>query len=269
VELEATLAAQEVARGAPARWVHHHLVRDLAMCCGGSMELYLEPVAPSADAIAGALALADGRRPGRLVSHLGGAPMTLEESNSHGERRPLFEADRFVQPIWPRDRVLLFGLGHVTRAVGPVLSQLGFEVFVCDDNETGAIDDSPAWARGVVASFELSDVARELGPIGAADYLLIMTRDHALDQRILEQALAMPALVELSYLGLIGSRGKIGRFKKRLEARGVAPPDRWQRLRAPIGLDIGAETPDEIAISVAAELIQVRRSFADHADHDG
>ena len=62
----------------------------------------------------------------------------------------------------------------------------------------------------------------------------------------------------MAYLGLIGSQGKIGRFKKRIEAKGLATPERWARLRAPIGIDIGAETPAEIAISVAAELIRVR-----------
>ena len=258
VELEVTQLAERVARGAPPARQRHHLVRDLAMCCGGTMEVYVQPVAPSAAAIERALALHAGRRPGRLITRLDGAPMEVEERAEHGERRPALEGDRFIEPIWPRDRVILFGLGHVARAVGRLLSQVDFDVVVCDDNDTGALDAAPAWAHRPVVSFELDDVAREVGPLGAGDYLVIMTRDHAVDQRILEQALTHEALPQLSYLGVIGSRGKIGRFHKRLEAKGVATPERWSRVRAPIGLDIAAETPAEIAVSLAAELIALR-----------
>jgi xanthine dehydrogenase accessory factor len=258
VEMDAVARATEVARGAPAERVRQHLVRDLAMCCGGTMDLYVQPVAPSADAMARALSLWQARQPARLVVRLDGAPMEVEESRPR-VRRPHLDGDRFVEPILPTDRVLLFGLGHVTRATGPVLAGLGFEVVVCDDNETGVLDaEQPAWAARAVASFDLVDVVRELGPLGAGDYLIIMTRDHAVDQRILEQALEHESLGRLAYLGLIGSRGKVGRFHKRLVAKGVATPERWARLRAPIGLDIAAETPAEIAVSVAAELIKVR-----------
>jgi xanthine dehydrogenase accessory factor len=84
---------------------------------------------------------------------------------------------------------------------------------------------------------------------------VILTRDHAVDQKILEGL----AGVELDYLGLIGSRGKLERFRKRLEAKGIAvPPD----LHSPVGLDIGAETPEEIAVAIVAELVQTRRRRA-------
>lgn len=271
VEMEAIAAGVEVANGAPATRAKHNLVRDLAMCCGGSMDLYIEPVAPSVDAIAAALSRWSARRPARLVTRLDGSPMQVEESATHGPREPRLAGDRFEETIWPGDRAILFGLGHVTRAIGPVLAGLGFEVVVCDDNQTGVLDaDLPGWVARAVASFELGDVVRELGAIGAADYLLILTRDHAVDQRILEQALSHEALPELAYLGLIGSRGKVGRFHKRLVAKGIATPERWARLRSPIGLDIAAETPAEIAISVAAELIQMRhRRAAAHVHSPG
>jgi xanthine dehydrogenase accessory factor len=260
VELEAVRAGAEVAGGAPSRVIRHHLVRDLAMCCGGSMEVLVQPVAPSAPAIEGALALAARRRPGLLVSRLDGGAMTLEERPAHAARRPALDGDRFAEPILPPDRVILFGSGHVARALGPVLAGLGFELVVCDDNETGALEAAPPWAAATVDSFDLADVERALGPLGFADYLIITTRDHAIDQRILEQALLHPALPELAYLGLIGSQGKVGRFHKRLVAKGVASEERWRRLRAPIGLDIAAETPAEIAISVAAELVRLRNA---------
>ena len=263
VEMEAIARAVDVARGAPPARVRHHLVRDLAMCCGGTMDLYVQPIAPSAGVVADALARWRARLPGRLITRLDGAPMELEESEAHGRREPLLDGERFVEPIWPGDRVILFGLGHVTRATGPVLAGLGFEVVVCDDNETGRLDSGPpAWAARAVDSFDVKDVVREVGPLGAGDYFVIMTRDHAMDLRILEQAFGLESLHDLAYLGLIGSLGKIGRFHKRLVAKGVATPERWAKLRAPIGLDIGAETPAEIAISLAAELVLVRNRAA-------
>jgi len=156
------------------------------------------------------------------------------------------------------ERVIVFGLGHVGRALGPLLGTLGFEVVACDDGETGATEPPPAWA--VVESFDPAEVETKLGGFTAHDYVLIVTRDHAIDQQLLEQLLGRD---NLAYLGMIGSRGKVGRFKKRLEARGLLDGEvgavRLARLHAPIGVDIGAETPEEIAVAIAAELVAHRR----------
>jgi xanthine dehydrogenase accessory factor len=265
IELEVTAAAIEVARGAPARRVRHHLVRDLAMCCGGSMEVYIEPLGQSREALERALAMRAGRRPAELVTPLDGGAKQVIERAAHGSRVARIEAgshgtgERFVEAVWPSDRVLLFGCGHVGREIGALAARCGFEVVLCDDGETGALAEPPAWAAQIVESFEVRDIERALGPIGAGDHALIVTRDHAVDQRILETLL--PRL-ELTYLGMIGSLGKVGRFRKRLEAKGLVTEERWGRLHAPVGLDIGAETPEEIAIAIVAELIAVRRRGA-------
>jgi xanthine dehydrogenase accessory factor len=140
-----------------------------------------------------------------------------------------------------------------------MLHDLGFEVTVCDDNETGALATSPAWASRVLETFDAAEVERAVGGFGPDDYVLVLTRDHAIDQKLLEYLLLREAI---GYLGMIGSRGKVGRFHKRLVAKGVVEAGgdpRWDRLSAPIGLDIGAETPDEIAIAIAAELVACRR----------
>lgn len=133
---------------------------------------------------------------------------------------------------------------------------LGFEVVVCDDNETSAVEERPPWADLMVESFALRDIESSIGRLGAGDYLLVLTRDHAIDQRIIEAT--MPRVAEFEYLGLIGSRGKIGRFRKRVLAKEIVDEEQWQKLRAPIGLDIGAETPAEIAVSILAELVTIR-----------
>jgi xanthine dehydrogenase accessory factor len=166
-----------------------------------------------------------------------------------------------VERVGAAERAIMFGVGHVARTLGPHLAKLGFSVIVCDDGETGAIDVAPPWAERVIESFDAVEVERELGGFGGDDYVLIVTRDHSIDLALLEQLIGHD---ELRYLGMIGSRGKIGRFKKRLEAKGIIDDSdlgmqRWARLRAPIGLDLGAETPEEIAIAVAAELVACRR----------
>ena len=115
----------------------------------------------------------------------------------------------------------------------------------------------------IFETFDAAEVERALGAFGPDDYVLVLTRDHAIDQKLLEYLIARDAI---GYLGMIGSRGKVGRFRKRLVAKGLvgdqAGDARWARLSAPIGLDIGAETPDEIAIAIAAELVARRRRGA-------
>jgi len=255
VEQEVSAVGAEIASGGPARRVQYHLTQDLAMCCGGAMEFFVEPVAPSLAALEVVVDLLGQRRPARLVTPLDGTGKTAAPISGERRRGLVVEEERFVESIWPRERALLFGLGHVARAVGPLLAGAGFEVVVCDDNETGALSARPGWAGAVVESFELADLERESGPLGPADYAVIATREHALDQRVLESLLPRE---ELGYLGMIGSRRKVERFRERLAARGVANERRWSKLHAPIGLDIGGETPAEIAISIAAQIVSVR-----------
>ena len=254
IEHEVASAAREVAAGAPGWRRQFHLTRDLAMCCGGSMDVVVAP-ARGLGAAAADLAVAGlARRRVWLVTPLDGAPVRV----SAAAPAPELDAAALVEVVAPPDRAVIFGAGHVALARGPVLHGAGFAVHLCDDGDTGALADVPAWAAGVVESFDARDVARALGGLGAGDHVLIVTRDHAVDQRLLEQLVTWP---ELSYLGMIGSRGKVARFRKRLEAKGF-DMDAFARLRAPIGLDIGAETPGEIAIAVAAELVALRRRGA-------
>lgn len=260
IELEVTKVGMVVASGGGARWVRHHLVRDLAMCCGGRMGVWIEPLGPGLDAIRRAVDLRSQRRAALLVTRLDGSGKVVDETTSITTRGLTATAREFVEPIVPTDRVVVFGCGHVARAVGPLAARLGFEVIACDDNETDELEREPEWATQVVCSFEVSEVERAIGELGAGDYAIIVTRDHAIDQRILEQLLPRESL---TYLGLIGSRGKIGRLRKRLAAKGIATAERWARLHSPIGLDIRAETPEEIAVSIVAELIGVRNTGAD------
>ncbi|MEJ7599267.1 MAG: XdhC family protein [Kofleriaceae bacterium] len=253
-------AAREVAGGAPARVVRQHLVRDLAMCCGGSMEVVLTPAAPSRAILVELAAASD--TPQTLVTPVDGEALALRgvEPTDPPLHRPALVGGTLVERLGSNERAIVFGLGHVAKHLGPLLAGLGYAVIVCDDGETGATDAQPAWATQLVESFDLRVVEREVGGFRREDSLVIVTRDHAIDQQLLEQLLARD---DLGSLGMIGSRGKVGRFRKRLEAKGLldgaAAEARWARLRAPIGLDLGAETPAEIAIAIAAELVAIRR----------
>lgn len=250
--------AREVAAGAPPAIVRQHLVRDLAMCCGGSMEVVLTPAAPSRDAL---VAYSAGLSR-VLITPLDGAPLSVREGTRSDPRahRPAIVDGALVERIGPAERAIVFGLGHVARSLGPLLANVGFTVIACDDGETGATDTPPAWAHELVESFDAAEIERRVGGFGPDDYVLIVTRDHAIDQKLLEALIGNDSI---GYLGMIGSRGKVARFEKRLRAKGLLDGEvgeaRWARLRAPIGLDLGAETPDEIAIAIAAELIARRR----------
>jgi xanthine dehydrogenase accessory factor len=263
IEQLVVAAAREVAAGGEPRVVRQHLVRDLAMCCGGTMEVAITPAASSRAVIA---EIAGARQPKVLVTPLDGGPLVVRDPAAGDPRahQPVVQGEAMIERVGAAERAIVFGLGHVVRALGPLLDGLGFAVVVCDDGETGAIDAPPAWAAQVIASFDAREVERAVGGFTADDYVLIITRDHAIDQQLLEHLIGND---ELGYLGMIGSRGKIGRFRKRLEAKGLVDDSdlgmqRWSRLRAPIGLDIGAETPEEIAIAIAAELVACRRRGA-------
>lgn len=259
IEQLVTAAGREVAGGAPGRAVQQHLVRDLAMCCGGSMTVVVTPAAGSRDAIARVVA---SQAPKILVTPLDGEPLTVREPRAGDPRphHPVVRDGALLDRLGAAERAIVIGLGHVARHLGPLLAGLGFSVIVCDDGETGATEIAAAWASETIESFDVAEIERRVGGFTVDDFVLIVTRDHAIDLRLLEQMIVRD---DIGYLGMIGSRGKVGRFRKRLDVRGVLDGEvgaaRWARLRAPVGLNIGAETPEEIAVAIAAELIAVRR----------
>ncbi|HKO47930.1 MAG TPA: XdhC family protein [Polyangiaceae bacterium] len=259
IEQVVVAAGRAVAGGAEPSVVHQHLVRDLGMCCGGSMVVAITPVVSSREALA---QLTTRREPSVLVTPLDGGPLWLRAPRKGDPPafEPRVEDGALVELMGLSERAILCGLGHITRQLGPLLAQLGFSVVVCDDGDTNAVREIPDWATQLVESFSPADIARQLGGFGSTDRLLIVTRDHAIDQQLLEGLIGQDAL---GYLGMIGSRRKVARFRQRLAAKGLLEgqlgEQRWSRLRAPIGLELGAETPEEIAVAIAAELIALRR----------
>lgn len=189
--------AQCIADGKP-RVLDRDLTRDLGMCCGGQMEV-------------------------------------------------------FVEPVEGTQRLLMFGAGHVAQPTARIARSLGFDVTVVDDREELVTEARFPGCRLVLA--EPAEGAAEVAP-RALDWVLIVTHDHRLDEEALDACARLPH----RYIGLIGSRRKIVRILQRIHARRGLPP--LDRVYAPVGLDIGAVTPEEIAVSICAELVALRHNRA-------
>jgi len=157
----------------------------------------------------------------------------------------------FVEPILPQPRLFLFGAGHISTAVAKVASLAGFWIGIVDDRETFANLERFPMAGEIHTSFE--EAFAKIRP-NASSYLVIVTRGHKDDMRVLEWAVQTPA----RYIGMIGSRRKVISVYKALEKTGI-PAEKLESVFAPVGLEIGALTPEEIAVSITAELIAVRR----------
>ncbi len=162
----------------------------------------------------------------------------------------------FIEPVLPSPLLYLFGAGHVALELFKAAKNAGFEVIVCDDREAYANAERFPGARALVAlDFEeaFDKVFREPAP-HESSYIVIATRGHRDDMRILRWAVQTQA----RYIGMVGSRRKAITVVRELVAEGL-DPELFERLRSPVGLDIGAVTPEEIAVSILAELIAFRR----------
>ena len=163
----------------------------------------------------------------------------------------------FVEPILPQPMLYLFGGGHVSMAVAKAASAVGFGVAVVDDRESFANAERFPMAHEIYTSYE--DAFEKIHP-NAASYLVIVTRGHKEDMRVLGWAVR----TEARYLGMIGSKRKVLSVYKALEQDGYKPEE-FEHVYAPMGLEIGALSPEEIAVSIVAELVAVRRNSATDA----
>ena len=159
----------------------------------------------------------------------------------------------FVEPVIPQPQAIIFGAGHISKALAKVSALAGFSVTVVDDREAFANRERFPDVDEVIAGDYESVFERLI--ISANSYLIIVTRGHRDDMRVLKWAVDTPA----RYVAMIGSKRKVINVIKELEREGMAR-EKFETVYAPMGFEIGAVTPEEIAISVAAELIAVRRN---------
>jgi xanthine dehydrogenase accessory factor len=160
----------------------------------------------------------------------------------------------FVEPILPQPMLYLFGGGHVSTAVAKAASAAGFGIGVVDDREAFANAERFPMAQEIYTSYE--EAFEKVRP-NAATYLVIVTRGHKEDMRVLAWAVR----TEARYVGMIGSKRKVLSVYNALENEGYKAEE-FERVYAPMGLEIGALSPEEIAVSIAAELVAVRRNAA-------
>ncbi|MBK8256257.1 MAG: XdhC family protein [Polyangiaceae bacterium] len=172
------------------------------------------------------------------------------------------QVDILVERLGHAHSVLIVGAGHVASALAPLLAGVGFHVTVCDTRQEAADPARFPTPKGVlrVVYTEHDDPALLdfVGDPSAASFL-VMTHDHQLDQAAVEYALTK----KFGFVGGVGSRAKAARTRARLEAKGFSAED-IARVHMPLGLDIGARSPAEIAVAVAGELIR-RRAAPPHA----
>ncbi len=294
VEGDIWFAASELMRrGGGAQYRDYHLNEDLAaedgLVCGGTMYFLIDPIyqpegyltyaqeiddaysggpsvalaslvkaATGGDSTTGAKLLI--RENGSTEGSLGDAEL---DSDAAARARTLMlhgrsdyvtspdGAEYFLEAYTTPPQLVLCGGGHVSKAIAPLASTLGFRIFVTDDREEFANQDRFPEADKVVAK-KPEDAMAEL-PINANTFIVVVTRGHRYDNVALEAAAATPA----SYVGLMGSKRKTILIYEDLIRAGMSL-DRMREIRSPIGLDIHARTPEEIAVSIMAEILMFR-----------
>jgi xanthine dehydrogenase accessory factor len=163
------------------------------------------------------------------------------------------QMDVFLEPILPPETLYLCGAGHISQSTAAMGKMLGFRVVVIDPRpEFNNVDRFPNADSLVVEDYAIAIPKLDIDENG---YIIIYTPGHILD----EQCLYFAAVTKAKYIGMIGSRKKVKEVKEHLLQKGVSQ-EQLDRVHTPIGLEIGAETPQEITISILAEIIKVKRA---------
>jgi len=184
-------------------------------------------------------------------------PGVMVLSSEEGDTRrnqlvePWKKMEVLVEPIFSEPTVYIFGGGHISQQLSPLAKRVHFKVVVIDDREIFANRERFPEADEVIVS-EFGECFGQFS-IDESSYIVIVTRGHLYDGFVLEQAVKTNA----RYIGMIGSKKKIRTLYQNLMEKGV-PEEVLNRVHAPIGLDIHSETPEEIGVSIVAELIQAR-----------
>lgn len=256
------------------------------MICGGTAEVlvdYLEPSPANRELAAGWLNAVSGGEDCFLITcfsgiagniHVGGRALMLHhggllgalpltEENINGIRNelrtittsavmPFGDWNVLVDPMRKLKTLYLFGAGHVAVPTAHIAAMVGFRVVAIDDRpEYASVERFPD-ARGVIVTGDFAHAVEDV-PINEDSYIVIITRGHQYDREVLQQALKTKA----GYIGMISSRRKRETIYAALRKTGVEQ-SALDAVHSPIGLNIGGETPEEIAVSIVAELISVR-----------
>jgi xanthine dehydrogenase accessory factor len=174
------------------------------------------------------------------------------------------EVTLFIEVFAPPRRMLIFGAVDFTAALVRVAKVLGYHVTVCDARPVFATSARFPEADEIVADWPHRHLAKVADRLGPEDAICVLTHDHKFDVPVLVAALK----TRVGYIGAMGSRGTHDGRVARLRAEGVEPAD-IRRIMAPIGIDIGARTPEETAVSICAEIISRRTGVRASSLRDG
>lgn len=228
--------------------LHHNTTEDIGMVCGGDVTVHLQFIA--ADDAAWRTLAEDvlrciaRRQPGWLTLALdGGAPALRDTAGT--------DSAHVALPLPIGERAILFGAGHCSLALCPLLATVGFRVTVVDDRPELATRERFPAADAVICC-DLDRLAEAVS-VGSEDYVVVMTNGHSHDFAVQEQVLRGP----YAYIGVIGSRAKTASVNARLREAGIGEAA-IASVHTPIGTPIKAVTPEEIAVSIAGEMICVR-----------
>lgn len=188
---------------------------------------------------------------GFSANELAGETLKAHHRNTT-RRRQVADGELILEPVAGQPHLILFGGGHVSKSICSVAAMAGFRVTIVDDRKEYATRDRFPDA-GATLALEFDDAFNHLS-ITPSTYIVIVTRGHRSDELLLERAVGTPA----RYIGMIGSQRKVLTTYEHLVEHGLQP-ERLERVHAPMGIEIGAVTTEEIGVSVVAQLIQVRR----------
>jgi xanthine dehydrogenase accessory factor len=295
VEAEVWQEAQKVMEKGKGGILHFELTSEQlaegGLICGGNIDIFLEPISEEllniykeaarirqkgGAAILATLVSVDGAFPkgegskilmktsGEKVGSLLGGVELEKKILSEGEvslkeKKPKVlilssenkRMEILLEPVFSEPTVYIFGGGHVSEQLAPLAKKIHFKVVVIDDREMFANRERFPEVDDVIVS-EFERCFDQLN-IDDSSYIVIVTRGHLYDGFVLEQALKTNA----RYIGMIGSKKKIRTLYQNLMEKGISK-ETLERVNAPIGIDINSETPEEIAVSIVAELIKVR-----------
>ncbi len=223
-----------------------HLVREFkldddfgwddGLICGGRVQVLLLPQ----------FAGAEGSGDCVIYDLATGSVSLGDHADALKRGRPIREGNLFIEPVEVRHRLFVFGAGHVGAKIAEYAERVGFSVCVIDDREElipaegGVVADPESYARDLVTT--------------EGDFTCLVTRGHRNDSKALRHLVSKPN----AYLGMIGSRRKREVVRKTMLEEGICTAEQFDRIRSPMGVEIGAETVDEIALSIVAEMVNVR-----------
>jgi xanthine dehydrogenase accessory factor len=269
VEAEVCKEAREVLNSNKSKIIHYLMnsndVENEGMICGGSLDILLEPINAEQRDFYKEIGsrISKGIKTTVVTQTAEFTKRILEDNeNAHPQdirsmlkeydgKSLLFKNGILIESLNTFNRLFIYGAGHISQFIAKIAKLIDFEDTVIDDRASFANRERFPVVNRVIAGY-FTEAIKDMNP-GKSDFHVIVTRGHRNDAEVLKELLKYPSY----YIGMIGSKRKIKIIYNYLEGKGYSNSD-YEKVHAPIGISIDAKTPQEIAVSIAAELVKVR-----------